>query len=260
MSSNASRDYPFDTEFVYGLMQQEKALLNEKQQLEFELSTTNDLLAGVQTQVLQSQDLILASEAKYRRCESDKQLLQNQQSFTQTQASQCGFEKASLTATQDKLKQVNQQLNKLENDYNQTKEALDKNLILLDQARTASKQQVDDLKQTIVALEKAINAPISLSKHYLSARYCSKPKFDSLICVVEFLVRPSFTKPPITQLKISIVDKNEQVVAEGEYNSAISQLYRLNLRAGEELPAGEYSAIYNIDNQTIRSETVVLSQ
>ena len=120
MSSNASRDYPFDTEFVYGLMQQEKALLNEKQQLEFELSTTNDLLAGVQTQVLQSQDLILASEAKYRRCESDKQLLQNQQSFTQTQASQCGFEKASLTATQDKLKQVNQQLNKLENDYNQT--------------------------------------------------------------------------------------------------------------------------------------------
>lgn len=270
---NLSRetDDPFDTDYVIGLLENEALITKKMRDLDVRLLSANRRQEASRTQLKQTQLLIITSEQKYNACEVEKQGIINDAKGSVTgfardsnsilnSSKQCRSQAVELSVAQNRAQVLEQQLTTLGAEFTRTQEELILTNQLLGQAQDQNSTELETLRLKVVELENALKEPIRIEKNYLSARYCSKPKFAELICVQEFLVRPSFTKPPITQIGIKIIDANGNVVAEGEYNSAKSQLYRLTMGRGKELPSGLYRVIYSIDNETIRSKGVVLSQ
>lgn len=131
---------------------------------------------------------------------------------------------------------------------------------IIKQLQIKKSNEVEALVSKVNLLKETLGKPVAIDNHYLSARFCDKPKFDSLMCVQEFLVRPSFTKLPVTRIGITVLDSDGQVAAEGEFDSSVSQLYRLTMGRGKEFKAGQYSVRYEVDNLVLTSEQHSLSQ
>lgn len=271
MNNNSKRLYaedPFDTEYVIGLLQKEEKLAKKVRTLNLELESADEVLVDIQTQLAQTQVLVGRSLQKNRSCEAEKliiiedardQVREQAKRPSNTPAS-CDAEQLEVSIVQAKVASLESLLIEVRDKFTQTqKELLLKNQ-LLSQIQNRESTQVDALKLENNNLKRALNEPIAIDSHYLSARFCNKPKFDSLICVQELLVRPSFTKPPITRLAIRVFDKSGNVVATGDFKSSQTQLFRLALGRGKELPSGDYMVEYTVDNQTLLSKLVELKQ
>lgn len=127
-------------------------------------------------------------------------------------------------------------------------------------AQPVNPVELKEAKAEIVRLQTLLNSPIALDKHYLGARFCEKPQADSLICVKDFLIRPDFTKAPVSSVAIRVFDEQGFVQAEGRFTSTSNQLYRLSLGAGKELPAGNFKIEYYVDNQVLTGDPITLTQ
>lgn len=250
---------PFDNDFVFGLIEKEDKLVKSVNKLNAQLNEYSQAAQDAEVQLKQTRLLVTTSERKYLSCESEKQDILSAQRQVQTGLN-CTNNDAELNAATAKITSLNKQLKKLQVEYTQTQEALINAQQLVTQAQNRDNKKFDELNTEIKALKQAIAEPIFVSKHFLSARYCDKPKYEELICVVEFLIRPSFSKPPITRLGIKLLDKEGTTVITQEFDASQSGLYRISMGRGKELPAGKYTVLYSIDNQTIRSPDVILSQ
>ena len=265
LSMSEKTEDPFDTNYVINLLENEKRLKNTIRDIESSLVNANKREDIAREQLEQTRLLISKSEQKFQACEVEKIGILNDAKLVANNTNsadlrQCQLQSIELSAAQNRLQTLEQQLSKTGEEYTKTQEELIRVKQLLTQAQDQNNIELESLRLQVAELQQSLIEPISIQTNYLSARYCSKPKFASVICVQEFLVRPSFTKVPITRLGIQVVDAKRNVVAEGEFNSAQSQLYRLTMGRGQEVPSGEYRAIYKVDNQTLRSESVVLSQ
>jgi len=229
----------------------------------------NAQLADAEIQLEQTQLLISVSEGKYRACETEKEnILQSTREATQNQVkidtnnvvASCDAEILELSIAKAQNASLESLISELREKFSQTQEELIRKNQLLSQIQRKNDSEVEELRSEVNNLKRALSEPIAIEKNFLSARFCTKPKFESLICVQEFLVRPSFTKLPITRLGIKVLNKDGDVEAQGEFNSAKSQLYRLTLGRGKEIAAGAYTVEYQIDNQTLVSEPAELVQ
>ena len=265
--TNIDANDPFDTEYVIGLLQKEEKLVKTVRDLNVQLADSLSQLTNTQTQLEQTQILIGQSIQKYRACEAEKLIIiedardqVREQQSRPASAPVCDAEKLEVSIAQAKVVSLENLVSEIREKFTQTQEELVLKNQLISQIQNKENTELQALKLEIDKLKQVLNEPIALESHYLSARFCSKPKFESLICVEEFLVRPSFTKPPITRLSIKVLDKSGTVVANGEFNSAQSVLYRLSLGRGQELPSGAYMVQYSVDNETLLSPLVELRQ
>jgi hypothetical protein len=262
-------DDPFDTEYVIGLLESEERLSRSVSKLNQQISDLEKRVSQRDTQIEQTQVLVRRSEQKAVSCEREIDILirtqreQVERSTAQTNsaiASSCDSQDLEVSIARARADSLESLVADIRQKFTQTQEELIQKNQLLSQIQNNDNKELQSLRQQVDTLKRNLNEPISLEKHYLSARYCNKPKFTDLICVQEFLVRPSFTKMPITSLLVKIMDATGTEVATGEFNSAQSQLYRLTLGRGKELKAGDYMVEYKIDNQTLLSEFVELNQ
>lgn len=262
--SEEEKPDPFDNDYVMGLLQKERNLVMTVEQLNRELNDAEKEQALLQEKLDEAQLLQSSNTLQTQACES------NNDNTTQSQApgekapvaklETCNAEKIDLNLAEAKIASLEKVIESLRKRLAEAQEESLQKDKLLAQARNQQNSEIEALKSEVDKLKRIISLPIALDKNYLGARYCDKPKFESLICVEEFLVRPSFTKPPITKLGIKIFDKTDTLVAKGEYNSAQNLLYRLSLGRGKELFKGDFTVQYSIDNQVIRSEVVELTQ
>lgn len=256
---------PFDTEYVVGLLEKERKLVNSIKDFEAKLEDSGKLLNLSQVELEQTQVLITRSEEKFRTCEAEKvdvlnnarRSLQRAQSESNTE---CSAQTLDLAVANDRITSLETTLAKEREELSDLQEELIATKQLLTQAQNSDNKELVELKALVNKLNRAVNEPIAIDKHYLTARYCSKPKFDGLICVQEFLVRPTFTKTPITKVALKVVNSDGNTVTSGEFTSNQSQLFRLSMGRGKELPSGNYVVLYEVDNQLLRSEDVFLSQ
>ena len=260
-------DDPFDTDYVIGILENEVQLKNAVIALENQLLSATRRESSLKNQIEQTQLLINTSEQKYRSCEIEKRGIiadakqSNKSSVGLTDTNkQCSSALVDLSVAQNKIESLQAQASRLGNELTQSQEQLINANQLLAQAQNRDNTELQNLRLRVLELEQAIKEPISIEQNYINARYCTKPRFDSLICVQEFLVRPTFTKVPVNRLQIEVLDPNKEIVAQGEFNSAKSQLYRLTLGRGAELTSGMYQVVYRVDNQTLQSKLLELKQ
>ncbi|MDT0594570.1 hypothetical protein [Glaciecola petra] len=256
---------PFDTEYVVGLLEKERKLVNSIKDFEAKLEDSGKLLNLSQIELEQTQALITRSEQKFRTCEAEKVgILDNAKRSlqkVQTESStECSSQTLDLAVANDRITSLEKTLAKERRDLSDIQEELIATTQLLTQAQNSENKELVELKALVNKLNRAVNEPIAIDKHYLTARYCNKPKFDGLICVQEFLVRPTFTKTPITKVVLKILNSEGSTVASGEFTSNQSQLFRLSMGRGKELASGNYVVIYEVDNQLLRSDGVMLNQ
>lgn len=252
---------PFNSEYVFALIDKEERLQKSMVDLSKQLNATSEQLFETQIQLQQTRILTNKSEEKYLQCDAKLNAINSMSSSSATSNDvNCEASSAKLLDSQNSLFTVQQQLSYSENRYFALKEKFVATEQLLKQAQNIENRKVSALEEQLARLTNAINAPISLQQHFLSARYCDKPKYRNRICVIEFMARPSFSKPPVTRLGISIRDINDKIIVENEFNSAQNQLYRINLGRGKELDSGKYRVIYTVDNQTIQADWVNIVQ
>lgn len=268
-SNTQDESDPFDTEYVIGLLQNEEKFAKNIVQLNARLDAANQQLSQAQVQLEQTRNLIEKSEQKARLCESEKenligssrlQVKQNLPGSSSSAYASCESEILEISIAKAQSASLENLVSELREKFAQTQEELIRKNQLLNQIQNKDDSELEQLRIEVNTLKRALSEPIAIETNFLSARYCSKPRFSSLICVQEFLVRPSFTKSPITRLAIKVLDPNGEVVAQGEFNSAKSQLYRLTMGRGVEVNSGAYKVEYQVDNQTLMSEPAVLEQ
>jgi len=261
---------PFSSEYVFALIEKEETLQNALKDLNKQLNASGEELFETQMQLQQARVLIDESEQKQQLCETEIKNLQsmlkpvvakeNLNKKEDASEASCEAEKDRLSNSQDTVASLQAKLAETETNHFKLKENFVRMEQLLIQIQNKENSDITELSEQVKVLQRALESPISLKQHYLSARYCNKPKFAQRICATEIMVRPSFTKPPVTRLGITIVDANDNVVIKNEFNSAQNQLYRLSLGRGKELESGNYRAIYTVDNQEIYSDWEKLVQ
>lgn len=256
----------FETEFVLDLIDKEKQanetiddLTAQLEQVKAEIEQVNEDKQSLQASIEQNSNQLLACETQKTQVQQSintappKQVVSNN---CDEVAADLALAKADLSIIEQQNKTLQSQLQRLTEQLKSTEQNLSAS-----QALTQQKQAtIDQLNARIKVLENYLSSPIMLDQHYLGARYCTKPKFESLICVVEFLARPSFSKLPVNELEITIRDSKEIIVAQGVFESAQKQMYRLTLGRGKEVTSGDFIVEYKIDNQTLFSEAVSLIQ
>jgi hypothetical protein len=255
---------PFDTEYVIGIIEKQEELVKTLSDTKQQLADANEMLVKVQTQLTQTQILANGSAQQFRTCESEKLTIiedaRNQQENSNNSIGACDAEQSEVSMGQAKISSLETIIGELREKLVQAEEDLLLKNQLLNQIQNKDNKQVEALQLENNRLEKALNEPIAIASHYIGARYCEKPRFESLICVKELLVRPSFTKPPITKLGIKVFDKSGNIVAKGEFNSSQAQLFSFSMGHGKELPSGDYLVKYTVDNQTLISKLIELKQ
>jgi hypothetical protein len=94
----------------------------------------------------------------------------------------------------------------------------------------------------------------------MSGRKCEKPKFDALVCIQELLVRPQFSKAPVSDVIVTVYAPNNEILGSASFTSKRAQLYRFSLGRGRELIAGEFKATFEVEGQLLRSDGHKITQ
>ncbi|MFW8589377.1 hypothetical protein ACOI22_01090 [Glaciecola sp. 2405UD65-10] len=260
-TDNDSSNDPFNTEFVLSLIEEAEARSKTIRLLEDNLNNANNSLFETQVQLQQTRILTSQSEQKFQLCQTELRATnQTNTSHSANSAEKCESQARNLSVSSAKLAELETQLKQSQQNYIEAQTALTKTQQKLDSLQKKSANEVSILQAQVSSLNTILNKPIFLTKHFMNARYCDKPSYSSRICVTEFMIRPSFSKLPASEVSVKIIDSNDNIVTEEKFEAFKERLYRIPMGRGVELASGYYSAVYTVDNQTIVAEAVSLSQ
>ncbi|MFC3120240.1 hypothetical protein [Agaribacter flavus] len=264
----------FETGFVIDLIAERDALKKQLNAAQNESTIASTKATSASLQLEQTQRLILQSEDKYRQCVQEKNNLvtaaakaseeikrqqlaaeQSSASFQacEVQSREIALFKAQLKQTEEALKQTHSQKAQLNNKIFELEKQLNEQLESLTQPQEKNEALISQLKARIAKLEADIENPIYLKSAYLSGKACDNSRFEDLVCIEEFIVRPKFSKAPITEVTVNIYAPDRRRVAQGTFASERTQLVRLPLGRARDLLAGEYSAEFIVNNETLVS-------
>lgn len=260
-TGNDSSNDPFNTEFVLSLIEEAEARSKTIRLLEDNLNNANNNLFETQVQLQQTRILTSQSEQKFQLCQTELRALNQTNTLSNTNSGdKCESQARDLSVSLAKLTELEAQLKQSQKNYIDAQTALTQTQQKLDSMEKKSSNEVSNLKAQVRRLNDVLNKPIFLTKHFMNARYCDKPSYNSRICVTEFMIRPSFSKLPVTNVSVKIIDSDDNVVIVKEFEPFNERLYRIPMGRGVELTSGDYQAVYTVDKQTIFANAVALSQ
>jgi hypothetical protein len=270
MGDDQSSDI-FDTDYVISLLDNNKQL--ERQVLD--LSEHNKFLESssedIERQVMQTRALIDSNMEKLQQCKSDqaaaialaeeqaaqRKKIANSQSYSaevcSDNAVQVSFLTKQLASLKEQLTAANQATREANTETQMVQNQLEKLKVRIDNAS----EEKATYQETIQQLEKDLKTPIYVKQIYITPTYCQPPRFSELVCVQRLLVRPQFSKKPVTDVQTTLTNPKGKVIGKFSFDASKAKLVNFPFPENAEQPAGEYTVTFAVNNQTL-TEKVVL--
>ncbi|GLR69487.1 hypothetical protein [Agaribacter marinus] len=198
---------------------------------------------------------LLIAQAEAEKSAKNASLVEN------ATANACDAQAKEIAMINEQLKQKDEHFLKVRDENIQLQTQISQlNKALKDEqnkvipSSNSDEKVIAQLKERIAKLEADIENPIYLKSVYMTGRKCSNPRFEDIVCIEEFIVRPKFSKAPITDVTVNVYSPENRRVARATFASDRAQLVRLSLGRGRELTAGEYRAEFIVNDETLVSD------
>jgi hypothetical protein len=250
----------FDTQFVISLLEERDELQVAIIDLELEQAKVLEKMAETEELLDLAEREISVRDRQFQRCEvarTDAIQMVNEQAL-KLDRPVAGAAVANCNEQNAKLRFARQELAAAKADLIQLK-AQNQSLTqaIADEPQQNSEllmQELESLKAENEQLKSDIENPIYLKSVYVAGRKCDQPKFEELVCLTEVLVRPMFSKAPVTDVTVAVYDANDRKVSQASFTAKRAQLFRLPLGRGKEVAAGDFRATFEVEGQILASK------
>lgn len=261
----------FDTDYVISLLDNNKQL---ERQVD-DLSAQNKFLESsgddIQRQAMQASALIDSNLEKLAQCKTDqvasialaeqqasqRKKIASSQLFNAGECSDNAVQVSFLTKQMASIKEQLTAANQATRDANTDKQIVQNQLNKANTGLAKFDEEKRALQAAIQQLEDDLSLPIYVKQIYTTPSYCQPPRFAELVCVQRLLVRPQFSKKPVTDVQTTLTNPKGKVIGKFSFDASKAKLVNFPFPDDAEQPAGEYTVTFAMNDQTLVEKIVL---
>ncbi|MFT5543522.1 MAG: hypothetical protein ACI97K_002683 [Glaciecola sp.] len=261
----------FDTDYVIDLLDNNKQLERQIEDLSAEnkfLETSGD---DIQRQIMQTRAMIDSNVENLEQCRNEqssaialterqateRRKLLTSQSFNAEECSDNAVQVSFLTKQMASLKTQLQNANTKSRNLNTENQLLQVQLDKVNDGEEAVEEEQKVLQEIVQELEQDLLGDIYIKQIYTTPTYCQPPRFSELVCVQRLLVRPLFSKKPFTDVQTKLTNPKGKVIGKFSFDSSKAKLINFPFPENTEQPAGEYTVTFVVNDQTLVEKIVL---
>lgn len=255
----------FDTDYVISLLDNNKQLERRAAELASQNKFLEESGDDVQRQIMQTRAMLDSNLEKLEQCKSDQvaalELAEQQaaqrkriatsQTYSAEECSDNAVQVNFLTKQMASLKEQLTVANEAARNANTEKQLVQNQVDKLQLEIMAYADEKLLFQETIKQLENDLSSPIYIKQIYTTPTYCQPPRFSELVCVQRLLVRPQFSKKPVTDVQTTLTNPRGKVIGKFSFDASTAKLVNFPFPENSEQPAGEYTVTFAVNQQTL---------
>lgn len=263
-------DVVFDSTYVIDVLDNNRELEREVQNLDQENTLYADSVDDLKRQTAQQDSMLKASREDLAYCQDQKESLielsnkqseerkknQTAQQYTQQQCSDNLVKLEFVTAQVAENEELLKQLNTSNRELNSM--LAEQDITISNLTRSATKYEANraGLLEIIKTLQDDLAKPIYVKKLYVTPRYCDQPANAQLICLEKVLVMANFSKTTVSDVQVSLSDPTGRVLGEVSYNARDVRIVTFPFANRAQFSAGEFQLTFTVDGQVLQQNQV----